>query len=55
MQIGELARRVGTTADTVRFYEKSGWGRTGTIVYPSETAQRTIPTEVWRYEKALTD
>jgi DNA-binding transcriptional MerR regulator len=25
MQIGELARRVGTTADTVRFYEKSGW------------------------------
>ena len=25
MQIGELARRVGTTTDTVRFYEKSGW------------------------------
>ena len=25
MQIGEFARRVGTTADTVRFYEKSGW------------------------------
>jgi DNA-binding transcriptional MerR regulator len=25
MQIGELARLVGTTADTVRFYEKAGW------------------------------
>jgi DNA-binding transcriptional MerR regulator len=25
MQIGELARRVGTTTDTVRFYERSGW------------------------------
>jgi DNA-binding transcriptional MerR regulator len=25
MQIGELARRVGTSADTVRFYERSGW------------------------------
>jgi DNA-binding transcriptional MerR regulator len=25
MQIGELAKRVGTTADTVRFYERAGW------------------------------
>ena len=25
MQIGEVARRVGTTTDTVRFYERSGW------------------------------
>ena len=25
MQIGELARRVGVTTDTVRFYERSGW------------------------------
>ena len=25
MQSGELARRVGTTADTVRFYERTGW------------------------------
>ena len=25
MQIGELARRVGTSTDTVRFYERSGW------------------------------
>ena len=36
-----------------RFYEKSGWSRTGTVVYQSETAQRTIPVAVWRYEKAL--
>jgi DNA-binding transcriptional MerR regulator len=25
MRIGELARRVGVTTDTVRFYERSGW------------------------------
>jgi DNA-binding transcriptional MerR regulator len=25
MRIGELARRVGVTSDTVRFYERSGW------------------------------
>ena len=25
MRIGELARQVGVTTDTVRFYERSGW------------------------------
>ena len=25
MRIGELAQRVGVSADTVRFYERSGW------------------------------
>jgi len=25
MRIGELARRVGVSSDTVRFYERSGW------------------------------
>jgi len=25
VQIGELARQVGVTTDTVRFYERSGW------------------------------
>lgn len=25
MQIGELARRAGVSADTVRFYERAGW------------------------------
>ena len=25
MRIGELARRVGVSADTLRFYERSGW------------------------------
>ncbi|HYN68939.1 MAG TPA: MerR family transcriptional regulator [Candidatus Eisenbacteria bacterium] len=25
MQIGELAKRVGVSTDTVRFYERSGW------------------------------
>ena len=27
MRIGELARRVGVSTDTVRFYERSGWLR----------------------------
>jgi DNA-binding transcriptional MerR regulator len=25
MRVGELARQVGTTTDTIRFYERSGW------------------------------
>ena len=25
MRIGELAREVGVSTDTVRFYERSGW------------------------------
>ena len=37
-----------------RFYEKSGWRRTGTIVNHAETSQGTFPLEVWRYEKTLT-
>lgn len=36
-----------------RFYEKSGWRRTGVIVSVLETAAGTIPLEVWRYEKSL--
>ncbi len=55
------ARGVGTAwlscaignARAARFYEKRGWQRTGTMVYPSETAHGTFPVEVWRYEKAL--
>lgn len=36
-----------------RFYEKSGWRRTGTVVYQAEAAGATIPLDVWRYEKRL--
>jgi GNAT superfamily N-acetyltransferase len=36
-----------------RFYGKSGWRCTGTMVNLLETSQGTLPLEVWRYEKEL--
>ena len=36
-----------------RFYEKSGWHRTGTMVNNAETSEGVFPLEVWRYEKVL--
>jgi GNAT superfamily N-acetyltransferase len=36
-----------------RFYEKSGWHRTGTMINNAETANGVFPLEVWRYEKVL--
>jgi ribosomal protein S18 acetylase RimI-like enzyme len=36
-----------------RFYEKSGWRRTGTMVSQLETPNGIFPLEVWRYEKRL--
>jgi GNAT superfamily N-acetyltransferase len=37
-----------------RFYEKSGWRRTGTMINKAETSEGTFALEVWRYEKQLT-
>jgi GNAT superfamily N-acetyltransferase len=36
-----------------RFYEKSGWRRTGTMTSQLETLEGKFPLEVWRYEKQL--
>jgi GNAT superfamily N-acetyltransferase len=36
-----------------RFYEKSGWRRTGIMTNLAETATGTFPLETWRYEKTL--
>src|SRR5215470_6752235 len=36
-----------------RFYEKSGWHRTGVVVSQLETPNGIFPLEVWRYEKPL--
>jgi GNAT superfamily N-acetyltransferase len=36
-----------------RFYEKSGWRRTGTMINQSETPSGPYPLEVWRYEKRV--
>ncbi|CCE12057.1 Acetyltransferase, GNAT family (fragment) [Bradyrhizobium sp. STM 3843] len=36
-----------------RFYEKSGWRRSGTIVNMAETSEGPYPVEIWRYEKRL--
>jgi GNAT superfamily N-acetyltransferase len=37
-----------------RFYEKSGWRRTGTVVNLAETSAGAFALDVWRYEKQLT-
>lgn len=36
-----------------RFYEKSGWQRTGVMINQAETSEGPFPVEVWRYEKSL--
>jgi GNAT superfamily N-acetyltransferase len=36
-----------------RFYEKSGWHRTGVVVSEMEIPSGILPLEVWRYEKSL--
>ncbi len=36
-----------------RFYEKSGWTRTGVERVPTETSEGPFPLDVWRYEKRL--
>jgi GNAT superfamily N-acetyltransferase len=36
-----------------RFYEKSGWQRSGTVVSRLETADGPFEIPVWRYEKNL--
>ena len=37
-----------------RFYEKRGWHRIASTVYPAETPSGHFALEVWRYEKPLT-
>ena len=36
-----------------RFYEKSGWHRTGMVTYHMDTALGSFQLKVWRYEKTL--
>jgi ribosomal protein S18 acetylase RimI-like enzyme len=36
-----------------RFYEKSGWRRSGVVVSELEIPSGILPLEVWRYEKLL--
>ena len=36
-----------------RFYEKSGWRRTGMAIYHMDTAIGSFPLKTWRYEKSL--
>jgi GNAT superfamily N-acetyltransferase len=36
-----------------RFYEKSGWRLSGTVVHLAETSQGPFPLQEWRYEKRL--
>jgi ribosomal protein S18 acetylase RimI-like enzyme len=52
VEIAWLACAIGNNRAS-RFYEKSGWHRTGIITYQAETSAGTFPLEVWRYEKRL--
>jgi GNAT superfamily N-acetyltransferase len=36
-----------------RFYEKSGWSRTGTLTIHLETPEGRVPLDVWRYEISI--
>lgn len=47
-----LACSVGNDR-AARFYEKSGWIRAGTEIYPVEAASGPIEVQIWRYEKDL--
>jgi GNAT superfamily N-acetyltransferase len=44
-----LACAVGNDR-AARFYEKSGWTRTGTVTEDVETSTGDFPLQVWRYE-----
>ena len=51
-EIAWLACAIGNDR-AARFYDKSGWRRTGTVAYEAEIPNGTVPLEVWRYEKDL--
>jgi ribosomal protein S18 acetylase RimI-like enzyme len=51
--IAWLACSIGNDR-AARFYEKTGWVRTGTVIEQLEVSTGTFPLEVWRYEKGLT-
>lgn len=47
-----LACAIGN-ARAARFYEKTGWRRTGVVTSRLETADGPFPLDVWRYEIVL--
>jgi GNAT superfamily N-acetyltransferase len=52
VEIAWLACAIGNER-AARFYDKSGWRRTGVVVYQTEALNGTLPVDVWRYEKRL--
>ncbi|GAB3012673.1 GNAT family N-acetyltransferase [Bowmanella dokdonensis] len=51
-QLAWLACAIGN-ARAARFYQKSGWNRTGTMISELETPEGIFHLEVWRYEIQL--
>jgi ribosomal protein S18 acetylase RimI-like enzyme len=49
---GWLACAIGNDR-AARFYEKSGWRRTGNMINHLETENEVFDLEVWRYERSL--
>lgn len=52
VEVAWLACAIGNER-AARFYEKSGWRRTGIVINEAETSAGPFPLEVWRYEKRL--
>lgn len=52
VELAWLACAIGN-ARAARFYEKSGWTRTGETIVPTETSAGPFPLKVWRYEKRV--
>jgi GNAT superfamily N-acetyltransferase len=52
VELAWLACAIGNER-AARFYEKSGWRRTGVVVYDLDLPSGNLPLEVWRYEKRL--
>jgi ribosomal protein S18 acetylase RimI-like enzyme len=52
VEVAWLACAVGNDR-AARFYEKSGWTRTGTVEYQPDASPGIGPLQVWRYEKRL--
>ena len=53
IDVAWLACAIGNER-AAKFYEKSGWNRTGTMINAVETSHGPFPVEVWRYEKRVT-
>ena len=53
LRIGEVSKQTGVGIEALRFYEKQGWHRAGTMLNRLDGVAGEQYLEVWRYEKRL--